>query len=90
MQFLNSKRSKLYHLRVTLQSSSNALSPTVHFFGTSTSFILVFENALSPILFNDYGNLILVNDEQLLKHSFPIVVTPSGIVIVEIFVFENA
>ena len=44
----------------------------------------------SPILFNDYGNLILVNDEQLLKHSFPIDVTPSGIVIVERLEFENA
>ena len=41
---------------------------------------LVFENALSPIYINVDGNWILVNNLQLLNISFPIDVTPSGII----------
>ena len=51
--------------------------------------MFVSENASFPILTNDDGNLTLVNDEYPLKHPFPIDVTPSGIVIVEIFVAEK-
>ncbi|MCI5692992.1 MAG: hypothetical protein MR354_08350, partial [Bacteroides xylanisolvens] len=47
-------------------------------------------NALLPILVNDDGNSTFVNDEHSSKQLFPIDVTPSGIVIVEILVFINA
>ena len=82
---------------MTLQSSSNALYPILQFFGTSTCFngtllshLYSRQNAYSPILNNDDGNSTLVSDVHPLKHLFPIDVTPSGIVIVEIFVSENA
>ena len=47
-------------------------------------FILVFENDLSPISFNDDGNCIFVNCKHSLKQLFPILVIPSGILIVVI------
>ena len=78
-----------------MQSSSKAFIPILQFIGISTCFRGTFPknddlNAYSPILINDYGNSIFVNYEHPLKHSFPIDITPSGIVIVEIFVYENA
>ena len=42
---------------------------------------------LRPI--NDNGNWILVNEEHLLKQHLPIDVTPSGIVIAEMFELIN-
>ena len=50
--------------------------------------IFVYENAHSPILNSVDGSWIFVNDEHPLKQLFPIDVTPSGIVIVEIPVPE--
>ena len=44
------------------------------------------ENGPCQISFNDDGNVIFVNFEQLSKQSFPILVTPSGIIIDVIFV----
>ena len=68
-----------------MQSSSNACSPILQFFGTSTCFNGTFspyndENAYNPILINVDGNEILVNNLQLLNVSFLIDVTPSGII----------
>ena len=78
-----------------MQSSLKAFIPILQFIGISTCFRGTFPknddlNAYSPILINDYGNSIFVNDVHLLNQSLPIDVTPSGIVIVEIFVFLNA
>ena len=86
--FIPKKRikEKEFHLRMTLQLSSNAPSPILQLFGTSTWFIFVFENTYSPILNNNDGNSTLVNELQSVKHLFPIDITPSGIMIVEIFV----
>ena len=80
---------------MTLQSSLKAFIPILQFIGISTCFRGTFPknddlNAYSPILINDYGNSIFVNDEHPEKQLSPIDVTPSGIVIVDIFVFENA
>ena len=78
-----------------MQSSLKAFIPILQFIGISTCFRGTFPknddlNAYSPILINDYGNSIFVNDEHPEKQLSPIDVTPSGIVIVDIFVFENA
>ena len=69
------------HFKITLQSSSNACFPIdVTPSGIVIVDIFVFENAPPPILINDDGNSILVNDVHSLKHSLPIDVTPSGII----------
>ena len=80
---------------MTLQSSLKAFFPILQFIGISTCFRGTFPkndalNAYSPILINDYGNSIFVNDLHSMKQLFPIDVTPSGIVIDLIFVFEKA
>ena len=56
-----------------LQSSLKAFIPILQFIGISTCFRGTFPNtddlhAYSPILINDYGNSIFVNDLIPLKH----------------------
>ena len=68
-----------------MQASLKAFSPMIQFIVISTCFRGTFPknddlNAYSPILINDYGNSIFVNYEHPLKHSFPIDITPSGII----------
>ena len=78
------------YIFITLQLYGNLLLSFWMSFDIYAFFRFVLVNEFIPIFLNVDGNWIFVNDEHPEKQRSPIDVTPSGIVIVEIFEYENA